>query len=140
MKDLKKMVAILFTMLAVFVCVSCDSSDEPGSSSSHDYYSAYVSGNPSYYWVIDMDHKSGAGFDGKFVIKAWDNKGKQIKEYGSFSGKYQIKNNTVYVTWDHQSMNTMWSISASSITMIGSSNPAELSGYTFRAGAPDFEK
>lgn len=140
MKKFKTLVAMVFAMLSMLgVASSCDkSSDEPGSSSSHDYYSAYVSGDPDYYWVIDMDHNSGPGYDGTFTIKAWNTDGKQMSGKNSYSGKYQIKNSNVYVTWNHQSMNTMWSISSSYIVMTGSSNPSELTGYTYYAGAPNF--
>lgn len=139
MKCFKVFFSLFFLLLITVGMTSCEK-DEPGSQSSHEYYTAEVDGDPSYYWVIDMNHNSGAGYDGSFVIQAWSLQGKKLGNKSSYSGKYQINGSTIYITWNHQSMNTMWSFTTpSSINMIGSSNPEELSYLTFYFGAPDFE-
>lgn len=139
MKQLKGLAALLFLLMMTVSVTSCEK-DEPGSQSSHDYYTAEVSGDPSYYWVIDMSHDSGPGYDGTFVIQAWSLDGKKLGNKSSYSGKYQTKDSRIYITWNHQSMNTMWEFSTSgSIRMIGSANPEELAYLTFYYGAPDFE-
>lgn len=138
MEQIKRFATLMFILLAMVGVTSCEK-DEPGSSSSHDYFTAEVAGTPSYYWVIDMDHQEGAGYDGSFKIMAWTLDGKKMSGKNSYSGKYSVKNSTIYVTWDHQSMNTMWQFVSDGIRMTGSSNPEEFYGLTFYYGAPEFE-
>lgn len=131
--------ATLFAMLILIGVTSCEK-DEPGSNSSHMYFSAMASDGSSYFWwVIDMDTDNGAGYEGKFKIQAWTTDGKKKSGMKSYSGKYTSKDNTFYITWDHQSMNTMWRLTNDGIQMVGSSNPSELDGYTYYYGSPDFE-
>lgn len=131
----------MFVITMITALTSCES-DEPGSSSSHDYYSALVESNgQTYYWVIDMDHKSGAGYDGTFKIQAWNSDGKKMSDKPSYSGKYQTSGTTIYVTWNHQSMNTLWNFTSKGITMVdgGGGNPEALVHLTFYKGAPSFK-
>lgn len=139
MSKLKSLMAALFAMLMLFGATSCEK-DEPGSNSSHDYLSAYVmDGDTGYWWVIDMDNESTGTDDGKFKIQAWTEDGKKMSGKKTYSGKYSISNTTVYVAWDGSSGNTMWRFTDEGIVMIGSGNPAELSGLTFYYGVPDFD-
>lgn len=132
MKQLKSIAALLFTLLMTVSLSSCEED-----TSSHDYYTA-TTGDPAYYWVIDMDNEPGAGFDGSFTIQAWSLDGKRLTEKTSYAGKYTTNGSRIYVTWNHQSMNTMWEYTADGIDMIGSSNPSELTYLTFREGYPEF--
>lgn len=132
MKQLTKFAVLLLTMVLFTGLTSCDK-DEPGSNSNHEYYSAHINAEPSYYWVIDMNPG-----DLTFKIMAWTEDGKKMSGKRSYSGKYTVSGDNIYVTWDHQSMNTMWQYTSSGIRMIGSSNPEELDGYTYYRGAPDF--
>ena len=119
MKHLKRLNALILTLLMT-VCVTSCEKDEPGSDSTHDYYTAEVDGDPSFYWVIDMDNNEGSGYDGLFVIQAWTLDGKKMNDKASYSGKYSIKGSTIYITWNHQSMNTMWEFTSNVIRMTGS--------------------
>lgn len=142
MKQLKRLLPILFVLLMTVSVTSCSSDGEPGSQSSHDYFYAFVESDPSYYWVVDMNNKrAGAGFDGSFVIRAWTLDGKRMNGMNEYSGKYTIGdgNNRIYVTWDHQSMNTLWDLTSYGLSMSSPSNPSELQYLTFYQGAPDFE-
>ncbi len=133
MKQLTKFAVLLLTVVLFAGLTSCDK-DEPGSNVSHEYYSAYVNAEPAYYWVIDMNPN-----DLTFKIMAWAEDGKRMAGKNSYSGKYTTSGSNIYVTWDHQSMNTMWQFTSSGIIMTGSSNPSELDGYTYYRGAPDFD-
>ncbi len=132
MKQLTKFAVLLLSILLFTGLTSCEK-DEPGSDSNHAFYSAHVNADPSYYWVIDMNPN-----DLTYKIMAWTEDGKKMSGKRSYSGKYTVSGNNIYVTWDHQSMNTMWQYTSSGITMVGSSNPEELDGYTYYWGAPDF--
>lgn len=140
MNKLKNLFAVVFVVAMVATLTSCES-DEPGSSSSHDYYSALVeTSTETYYWVIDMNHKGGAGYDGTFKIQAWNTDGKKLSSKPSYSGKYQTSGETIYVTWDHQSLNTNWKFTSTGIRMVtGGGNPAPLEYLTFYKGAPSFK-
>lgn len=141
MKQLKRLLPILFVLLMTVSVTSCSSDGEPGSQSSHDYFHAFVESDPSYYWVVDMNNRAGAGFDGSFAIRAWTLDGKRMNGMNEYSGKYTIGdgNNRIYVTWDHQSMNTLWDLTSYGLSMSSPSNPSELQYLTFYQGAPDFE-
>ena len=133
MKQLKWLIAVVCSLLMTVGLTSCEK-DEPGSSSSHDYYYATVNADPVYYWVIDMDPDNLT-----FKINAWTQEGKKMSGMNSYSGKYTTSGSNIYVTWNHQSMNTMWEYTTSGIRMKGSSNPEELEYLTFYRGTPDFE-
>lgn len=142
MKQLERLLSILLVLLMTVSVTSCVSDDEPGSQSGHDYFYAFVESDPSYYWVVDMNYnKAGAGFDGTFVIRAWTLNGKRMSGMNEYSGKYSIGdgNNRINVTWDHQSMNTLWELTSYGLSMSSPSNPSELQYLKFHRGAPDFE-
>lgn len=86
-------------------------------------------------------NKAGAGFDGTFVIRAWTLNGKKMSGMNEYSGKFSVGdgNNRIYVTWDHQSMNTLWELTSYGLSMSSPSNPRELQYLKFHRGAPVFE-
>lgn len=132
MKKFKWLMAAMCSLLVTISFTSCEN-DEPGSDSSHDYYYAEVYSEPAYFWVIDMDPGNLT-----FTISAWNLNGKKMNNQRSFSGKYIVNGSTIYVTWNHQSMNTQWEYTSSGLRMKGSSNPEELEYLTFYHGIPDF--
>lgn len=142
MNRLKNLFALVFVVSLITGLTSCES-DEPGSWSSHDYYSALVetADLSYYYWVIDMNPKGGSGYDGTFKIQAWTIDGKKMSDKTSYSGKYQTSGSTIYVTWDHQSLNTLWKFTSDGIEMVdgGGGNPTALVNLTFYKGAPSFK-
>lgn len=68
------------------------------------------------WWILSMDGKGGAGYDGHFkVVPYWEDDEDELiygilTNHKSYSGKYQIdyENNRLFISYDGYSANAIW--------------------------------
>ena len=116
---------ILCAMALPIAITSCSTDDEKGPYSANwftgkEFTSEPSPGNASWptvdWWILSMDGKGGAGYDGHFkVTPYWEDPDHEniygiLHNHSSYSGKYQIdyENNRIFITYDGYSANAIW--------------------------------